>query len=69
MLKQFADGRFTANGIDFEEQSRLACSLVASYDLFISQCQERNFTPTFNLYTLWEDCQSGLAIARSMNAN
>ena len=61
-LKHFADGKFTANGIGFEEQRRTACALIESYDLFISQCKEKNFTPTFDLYTLWETCQRDLAI-------
>ena len=69
MLKQFADRKFIANGIDFEEQRRMAYSLMASYDLFISQCMEKNFTPTFYLYTLWKDCQSDSATVEKMNAN
>lgn len=68
-LKHFAEGKFTANEVGYEEQRRIAYSLVASYDLFISQCKERNFTPTFNLYTLWKDCQSDSTIAEKVNAN
>jgi len=68
-LKHFAEGKFTANGIGYEEQRLLACSLITSYDLFISQCKERNFTPTFNLYTLWAECQRAEAIAGEINAN
>gem|GEM_PF-5957718 len=69
MLKQFADRQFVANGISFQEQRLLAHSIVASYDLFISQCEERKLTPTFVLYTLWEKCQSDLDPAKKVKAN
>jgi hypothetical protein len=36
-----------------EDCHQLAFSLVAHYDKFMRECNGRDFTPTYKLFTLW----------------
>ncbi len=51
-----------------DDFSLLTVSIVAQYDMFVGECNERNLTPTYKLFTLWMDATHNIAKAHEFNA-
>jgi hypothetical protein len=55
--KKSAAGLLVAEHAKSVEKSYATAFLVIGYDRFVRECKERNFTPTYKLFTLWQLCQ------------
>jgi len=52
---------------NFEGMKVYAYFLTTSYDRFVRECKERNFTPEVKLFTLWLNCQRPETPERQIN--